>query len=62
MIAKALGHQPPIVILDEPTAGVDVELRKNLWQNVKLLNKNGVSIILTTHYLHEAQELSLIHI
>ena len=55
MIAKALVHQPPIVILDEPTAGVDVELRKNLWQNVKLLNKNGVSIILTTHYLHEAQ-------
>ncbi len=57
MIAKALVHQPPIVILDEPTAGVDVELRKNLWQNVKLLNKNGVSIILTTHYLHEAQEM-----
>ena len=57
MIAKALVHQPPIVILDEPTAGVDVELRKNLWQNVKLLNENGVSIILTTHYLHEAQEM-----
>ena len=57
MIAKALVHQPPIVILDEPTAGVDVELRKNLWQNVKLLNKNGVIIILTTHYLHEAQEM-----
>ena len=57
MIAKALVHQPPIVILDEPTAGVDVELRKNLWQNVKLLNKKGVSIILTTHYLHEAQEM-----
>ena len=57
MIAKALVHQPPIVILDEPTAGVDVELRKNLWQTVKLLNKNGVSIILTTHYLHEAQEM-----
>ena len=57
MIAKALVNQPQIVILDEPTAGVDVELRKNLWQNVKLLNKNGVSIILTTHYLHEAQEM-----
>ena len=57
MIAKALVHQPPIVILDEPTAGVDVELRKNLWKNVKLLNKNGVSIILTTHYLHEAEEM-----
>ena len=57
MIAKALVHQPPIVILDEPTAGVDVELRKNLWENVKLLNKNGVTIILTTHYLTEAQEM-----
>jgi len=57
MIAKALVHQPPIVILDEPTAGVDVELRKNLWDNVKLLNKNGVTIILTTHYLAEAEEM-----
>ena len=57
MIAKALVHQPPIVILDEPTAGVDVELRKNLWENVKLLNKNGVTIILTTHYLIEAEEM-----
>ena len=57
MIAKALVHQPPIVILDEPTAGVDVELRKKLWENVKLLNKNGVTIILTTHYLIEAQEM-----
>ncbi len=57
MIAKALVHQPPIVILDEPTAGVDVELRKNLWKNVKILNKNGVTIILTTHYLIEAQEM-----
>ena len=57
MIAKALIHEPKLLILDEPTAGVDVELRKNLWQNVKLLNKNGVSIILTTHYLHEAQEM-----
>ena len=54
MIAKALVHQPPIIILDEPTAGVDVELRKNLWNNVKLLNKNGVTVILTTHYLAEA--------
>ena len=57
MIAKALVHQPPIIILDEPTAGVDVELRKNLWNNVKLLNKNGVTIILTTHYLAEAEEM-----
>ncbi len=57
MVAKALVHQPPIVILDEPTAGVDVELRKNLWDNVKNLNKNGVTIILTTHYLNEAEEM-----
>ena len=57
LIAKAMVHQPPILILDEPTAGVDVELRKNLWQNVKELNKEGVTIILTTHYLFEAQEM-----
>ena len=57
LIAKALVHQPPILILDEPTAGVDVELRKNLWENVKELNKLGVTIILTTHYLYEAQEM-----
>ena len=50
-------HQPPILILDEPTAGVDVELRNNLWNNVKKLNKEGVTIILTTHYLLEAQEM-----
>ena len=57
LIAKAMVHQPPILILDEPTAGVDVELRKNLWKNVKKLNKEGVTIILTTHYLFEAQEM-----
>jgi len=57
LIAKAMVHQPPILILDEPTAGVDVELRNNLWNNVKLLNKEGVTIILTTHYLLEAQEM-----
>ena len=57
LIAKAMVHQPPILILDEPTAGVDVELRKNLWENVKELNKIGVTIILTTHYLYEAQEM-----
>jgi len=57
LMAKALVHQPPIVILDEPTAGVDVELRQNLWKNVKLLNKLGVTIILTTHYLEEAEEM-----
>ena len=57
LIAKAMVHQPPILVLDEPTAGVDVELRKNLWDNVKALNKEGVTIILTTHYLFEAQEM-----
>ena len=57
LIAKAMVHQPPILILDEPTAGVDVELRNNLWDNVKKLNKEGVTIILTTHYLIEAQEM-----
>ncbi len=57
LVAKALVHQPPIIILDEPTAGVDVELRNNLWKNVKSLNKQGVTIILTTHYLAEAEEM-----
>mgnify|MGYP006140120833 CR=1 FL=1 len=57
LIAKAMVHQPPILVLDEPTAGVDVELRNNLWNNVKKLNKEGVTIILTTHYLFEAQEM-----
>ena len=57
LIAKAMVHRPPILVLDEPTAGVDVELRKNLWSNVRTLNKQGVTIILTTHYLHEAQEM-----
>ena len=57
LIAKALVHQPPILFLDEPTAGVDLELRQNLWENVKLLNNQGVTIILTTHYLAEAEEM-----
>ena len=57
LIAKAMVHQPPILILDEPTAGVDVELRNNLWENVKKLNEEGVTILLTTHYLYEAQEM-----
>tara|TARA_Y100000591_G_C21840251_1_gene705125 strand:- start:580 stop:1512 length:933 start_codon:yes stop_codon:yes gene_type:complete len=57
LIAKAMVHQPPILILDEPTAGVDVELRKNLWKNVKELNNSGVTIILTTHYLFEAEQM-----
>ena len=57
LVAKALVHKPPIIILDEPTAGVDVELRTNLWNNIKQLNKQGVTIILTTHYLHEAEQM-----
>ncbi len=57
LIAKALVHQPPVVFLDEPTAGIDVELRKNLWENLKMLHKQGVTIILTTHYLAEAEEM-----
>jgi len=57
LMAKALVHQPPIVFLDEPTAGVDVQLRQNLWKNVRLLNDLGVTIILTTHYLKEAEEM-----
>ncbi len=57
LVAKAMVHQPPILVLDEPTAGVDVELRQNLWNNVKELNKLGVTIILTTHYLYEAEEM-----
>jgi len=58
LIAKAMVHQPPILVLDEPTAGVDIELRQNLWENVKNLNKQGVTVMLTTHYLFEAQEMS----
>ena len=57
LMAKALVHQPPIIFLDEPTAGVDVQLRQNLWKNVRLLNDLGVTIILTTHYLEEAEEM-----
>src|SRR6195952_99394 len=57
MVAKAMVHQPPVLILDEPTAGVDVELRKQLWSYVLELNRQGVTIVLTTHYLEEAEEL-----
>jgi ABC-2 type transport system ATP-binding protein len=57
LMAKALVHQPPIIFLDEPTAGVDVELRQNLWKNVRMLNDQGVTIILTTHYLEEAEKM-----
>ena len=57
LIAKAMVHDPEILILDEPTAGVDVELRSNLWENIHKLNQSGKTIIITTHYLHEAEEL-----
>jgi ABC-2 type transport system ATP-binding protein len=57
MVAKAMTHNPPVLILDEPTAGVDVELRRQLWAYVVELNRKGVTIVLTTHYLEEAQEL-----
>ena len=57
LIAKAMVHRPPILVLDEPTAGVDVQLRENLWNNVKALNSQGVTIILTTHLMYEAQEM-----
>ena len=58
MIAKALSHQPQILFLDEPTAGVDVELRKGMWEVVRTLQASGVTIILTTHYIQEAEEMA----
>ena len=58
MIAKALSHEPRILFLDEPTAGVDVELRRDMWEMVRSLRKTGVTIILTTHYIEEAQEMA----
>ncbi|RDE18849.1 ABC transporter ATP-binding protein [Motiliproteus coralliicola] len=58
MIAKALSHEPEILFLDEPTAGVDVELRKDMWQMVRQLRERGVTIILTTHYIEEAEEMA----
>ncbi len=57
MVAKAMVHNPPVLVLDEPTAGVDIELRQSLWANVKALNEQGVTVLLTTHYLEEAEEL-----
>lgn len=57
LIAKAMVHSPPILVLDEPTAGVDVELRRQLWELVTELNEQGVTVVLTTHYLEEAEEL-----
>ena len=58
MIAKALSHNPKILFLDEPTAGVDVELRKDMWNIVKELKNEGVTIILTTHYIEEAEMIA----
>jgi len=58
MIAKALSHDPQILFLDEPTAGVDVELRRDMWEMVRALRENGVTIILTTHYIEEAEEMA----
>jgi ABC-2 type transport system ATP-binding protein len=57
LIAKALVHNPPVLVLDEPTAGVDIELRQSLWAFVRELNANGTTVVLTTHYLEEAEEL-----
>jgi ABC-2 type transport system ATP-binding protein len=57
MVAKAMVHSPPVLVLDEPTAGVDVELRQQLWAYVRELNARGVTVVLTTHYLEEAEEL-----
>ena len=57
LLAKALVHHPQVLVLDEPTAGVDIELRRMLWQNVRRLNEQGMTIILTTHYLEEAEEM-----
>src|SRR5690554_4843260 len=58
MIAKALSHEPRILFLDEPTAGVDVELRRDMWEMVRKLREDGVTIILTTHYIEEAEEMA----
>ena len=58
LIAKALSHEPSILFLDEPTAGVDVELRKDMWKIVENLRKTGVTIILTTHYIEEAEAIA----
>ena len=57
LVAKAMVHSPPILVLDEPTAGVDIELRQQLWAYVRQLNAQGVTVVLTTHYLEEAEEL-----
>ena len=58
LIAKALAHEPDLLFLDEPTAGVDVELRKGMWDNVRSLRDSGVTVILTTHYIREAEDMA----
>jgi len=57
LVAKAMVHSPPVLVLDEPTAGVDISLRQQLWEYVRALNRDGVTVVLTTHYLEEAEEL-----
>ena len=57
LVGQALVHKPPVIVLDEPTAGVDVELRQSLWEFIRKLNRDGHTIILTTHYLEEAEAL-----
>ena len=57
MVAKAMVHTPPVLVLDEPTAGVDIQLRQQLWDYVRMLNQGGVTVVLTTHYLEEAEQL-----
>jgi len=57
MVAKAMVHDPPVLVLDEPTAGVDIELRQQLWAHVRELNRRGTTVLLTTHYLEEAEQL-----
>ena len=57
LIAKAMVHDPPVLVLDEPTAGVDIELREQLWENIRILNRGGVTVLITTHYLEEAEKL-----
>src|SRR3546814_19186066 len=56
MVAKAMVHQPPVLVLDEPTAGVDIELLQNLWANVRELNRAGTTVLITTHYIEDAEQ------
>jgi len=59
LVAQALVHKPPVIVLDEPTAGVDVELRQSLWEFIRRLNREGHTIVLTTHYLEEAKRCAI---